>query len=160
MVFVTVGTATQGFLRLLEAVDHFAGIGLFEGEMIFMQTGAARGFVPQHCEATAFVPRCEYERLVIEAGLIISHGGVSLLEMIRHGKVPIVMPRRRRYGEHVNDHQLELVELLASQNRIVPAWEGNDLPTAVHDARGRVARPVERSEIVTLVGAALRELTG
>ena len=37
--FVTVGNATQGFARLLQAVDAAAGEGFFEGEPVLIQTG-------------------------------------------------------------------------------------------------------------------------
>lgn len=159
MVFVTVGTPTQGFPRLLEVVDQLAGGGFFDDEPVFMQTGSTRDFVPRHCNATAFVPRPQFEGLLMEARLIICHGGVTLLEMIRLGKVPVVMPRRKKYGEHVNDHQLELVELLASEGRIVAAWEPRDLRGAVVDARRRTAWPVAKSEIASLVDTAVQELT-
>jgi UDP-N-acetylglucosamine transferase subunit ALG13 len=160
MVFVTVGTATQGFRRLLDAVDRLVGGGCFSEERVFMQTGSTRDFVPQHCEWKAFVPRTEFERLMAEASLVISHGGTTVLEVVRFGKVPVVMPRRRKYGEHVNDHQVEFVELLAAEGRIAPAWEPEDLPRAVVDARGRVAHPVERSKILALVELAIQELIG
>jgi UDP-N-acetylglucosamine transferase subunit ALG13 len=160
VVFVTVGTPTQGFSRLLQAVDRLTDSGLFAGEPVFMQIGSTRDFVPMHCDWAVFVPRSEFERLVADAGLIICHGGATVLEMVRLGKVPVVMPRRRQYGEHINDHQLELVELLASEGRVVPAWEAADLPGAILDARERIASPVTKSEIGSLVEAAIRDLSG
>jgi UDP-N-acetylglucosamine transferase subunit ALG13 len=160
VVFVTVGTPTQGFSRLLQAVDRLTGRGLFAGETVFMQIGSTSDFVPRHCDWAVFVPRSEFERRVVDAGLVICHGGTTVLEMVRVGKVPVVMPRRRKYGEHINDHQVELVELLASEGRVVPAWEPTDLPGAIVDARGRIARPVTKSEIGSLVEAAIRELSG
>jgi UDP-N-acetylglucosamine transferase subunit ALG13 len=104
------------------------------------------------------VPRAEFERLAAGASLVISHGGTTVLEVVRLGKVPVVMPRRRKYGEHVNDHQLEFVELLAAEGRVAPAWEPEDLPHAVVEARGRVAYPIERSKIRRLVELAIEEL--
>src|SRR5437879_223521 len=135
VVFVTVGTATQSFRRLVEGVDRLAEIGLFEREPVVMQTGATRDFVPQNCEWRPFLPRPEFDRLMREASLIISHGGSTPLLVARLGKVPVVMPRRKKYGEHVNDHQLELVDVLATEGRVVPAWEPEDLPAAVREAR-------------------------
>jgi UDP-N-acetylglucosamine transferase subunit ALG13 len=160
MVFVTVGTPTQAFSRLLRAVDDLAQSGFFAGEPVFLQTGSTRDFVPRHCDWTAFVSRPEFDLLVTGADLVISHGGATVLGMVRAGKVPVVMPRRRKYGEHVNDHQIELTELLALEGRVVPAWEPQDLPAAVVEARGRVAHPVVKSEMAVLVEAAMRELIG
>jgi UDP-N-acetylglucosamine transferase subunit ALG13 len=160
VVFVTVGTARQGFSRLLQAVDDLAECGFFAGEPVFIQTGSTRDFVPRHCDWKAFVPRAEFERLMTEAALVISHGGTTILEMVRLGKVPVVMPRRKKYGEHVNDHQIELTELLAAEGRVVPAWEARDLPGAVVEVRTKSARPVGKSEMVALIDAAVLELTG
>lgn len=159
MVFVTVGTATQGFARLLRAVDEQAGAGLFGDETVLMQTGSTRDFVPRHAQWRPFWPRPEFERFLREASLIIMHGGATVLEVLRLGKVPVVMPRRKKFGEHVNDHQLELVELLAAEGRLVPAWEPPDLPAAVRQARERTALPVPTARMAVLVEAAIRELT-
>jgi UDP-N-acetylglucosamine transferase subunit ALG13 len=158
LVFVTVGTATQGFPRLLRAVDEHAGAGLFGEEPVLMQVGSTRDFIPRHAEWRPFWPRPEFDRLVREASLIVMHGGATVLEVVRLGKVPVVMPRRKKYGEHVNDHQLELVELLAAEGRLVPAWEPGDFPAAVREARGRAAPPVRSAPMVGLVEAAIREL--
>jgi len=158
VVFVTVGTATQRFPRLLRAVDEQAGAGLFAGEPVLMQTGFTRDFVPQHAEWKPFWSRPEFDRVIREANLIVTHGGATILELVRLGKVPVVMPRRKKYREHVNDHQVELVERLAAEGRVVPAWEPEDLPAAVWEARGRIAPPVPTAPMAALVDAAIREL--
>lgn len=162
MVFVTVGSAPQGFRRLLEAVDRLAGAGVFEGDSVLMQVGHGAGFVPIHCEANTFFSREEFEQLVQQASLIICHGGATPLEIIRSGKVPIVMPRRRKYGEIVNDHQVEFVQALATGGRVIPAMEPEDLPEAIAKARklNMIRRPLPSSPMVSLVAQALDELTG
>lgn len=160
MVFVTVGTATQGFARLLRAVDEQIATGLFGEEPVLMQVGFTRDYVPRHAEWRRFWPRAEFDQLLRESDLIVMHGGATVLEVVRLGKVPVVMPRRKKYGEHVNDHQLQLVERLAAEGRLVPAWEPADIPAAVREARGRVAPPVPRAPMGALVSAAIRELLG
>lgn len=53
-----------------------------------------------------------------------------------------MMPRQKKYNEHINDHQLQLVQALTAEGRIVPAYEPEDLPHAVAEARKR-ASPAE-----------------
>ena len=47
-------------------------------------------------------------RLVKEARIVITHGGPSSFIMpLQIGKIPIVVPRQSKYGEHINDHQVK-----------------------------------------------------
>ncbi|HLZ34153.1 MAG TPA: glycosyltransferase [Nitrospira sp.] len=162
MVFVTVGSASKGFRRLLEAVDQLAGAGAFGEDPVLMQVGPAAGFIPLHCEARTFVSREGFQQFVQQASLIICHGGATPLEIIRAGKVPIVMPRRKKYGEIVNDHQVEFVRALTVEGRVIPAMEPEDLPEAIAKARqlNVTRRPLPSSPMVSLVAQALEELTG
>ena len=162
MVFVTVGSARQGFRRLLEAVDRLAGSGVFGEDPVLMQVGYAAGFIPIHCEAKIFVSREEFQQLVQQASLIICHGGATSLEIIRAGKMPVVMPRRQKYGEIVNDHQVEFVQALTVEGRVIPAMEPEDLPEAIAKARqlNMTRRPLPSSPMVSLVARALEELRG
>jgi len=162
VVFVTVGSAPQGFRRLLDAVDRLAGIGAFGEDPVLMQVGQAKGYVPIHCEAKTFVSREEFQQLVQQASLVICHGGATPLEIIRAGKVPVVMPRRKKYGEIVNDHQVEFVQALTIEGRVIPAMEPEDLPAAIAQVRrlNMTRRPLPSSPMVSLVAQALEELTG
>ena len=70
--------------------------------------------------------------------LLILHAGAgSVIHAVHAGKVPVVMPRRARDGEHVDDHQVEFARELARAGRIVVAEEPADLMRAV---RGRARR--------------------
>ena len=135
MIFVTVGNATQGFSRLLEAVDALAATPVFQGEPVFMQTGHNEKFQPRHSRAEAFLTAGRFLECMKNARLIICHGGCgTLLQAIEFGKIPVAIPRLARYGEHVNDHQLQLVRALAEENRAVPVYEITQLPGAIEEA--------------------------
>lgn len=48
--------------------------------------------------------------------IIITHGGpATFMGAIAKGKKPIVVPRQEKYGEHVNDHQLEFAEQVSGR---------------------------------------------
>ncbi|MFL6212872.1 MAG: glycosyltransferase [Blastocatellia bacterium] len=161
MIFVTVGNATQQFPRLLKAVDDLSASGFFETETVIVQTGNNTDIRLAHCQQQAFLAMEEFEQHMHNAGLIICHGGCgTLLHAARSGKTPVVMPRRKIYGEHVNDHQLQLVNELASQGRVVPAYEPADLTGAILEAKRRNTHsaPSHPSPMIELVAQAITEL--
>ena len=160
MTFVTVGNATDGFRRLLDAVEALAAEGALPRPII-IQAGNNPGFVSRHGQARAFMSMEEFEDHVRQARLVISHAGAgTVLHALALGKVPVVMPRRLRYAECVDDHQVELVECLAAAGRVVPAWEPADLRQAVRTALERVATPssAPANGLVRVVSDCLQEL--
>lgn len=163
MIFVTVGNATQGFIRLLGAVDTLAASGVFEPEEIFLQTGNTKNFRPMHCAHQDFLTMDEFQERMMAASLIICHGGCgTLLHAVRLGKIPVAMPRLKKYGEHVNDHQLQIVEALACEGRVAVAREPSDLPCAIADAKRRMVpnTHVAPSRMLDLVAQAIADLAG
>lgn len=106
MIFVTVGTHEQQFNRLIEAIDALKGQGIIKEEVV-MQTGFCT-YEPRHCEWHRLIPYTQMQENIGNAGIVITHGGpASFLMPLQVGKIPVVVPRQKRYGEHVNDHQLE-----------------------------------------------------
>ena len=105
MIFVTVGTHEQPFDRLIKAIDDLKADGTLTEEVI-IQTGYST-YIPKHCTWKKIFPYSEMKRLVRSARIVITHGGPSsFLMAIRNNKVPVVVPRMRRFGEHINDHQV------------------------------------------------------
>lgn len=105
MIFVTTGTHEQQFNRLVQYVDELKAGGKVTEEII-IQTGFST-FEPVHCHWGKWFSVSEMEKYSREANLIITHGGPSSFMMpLWHGKIPIVVPRQKKYGEHVNDHQM------------------------------------------------------
>jgi len=41
------------------------------------------------------------------------------MHAVRAGKVPVIMPRRAHFGEHVDDHQLEFARELEAAGKVV-----------------------------------------
>lgn len=105
MIFVTVGTHEQPFNRLIQCVDDLKKNNIIQEEVI-IQTGYST-YEPKYCKWQKFFPYTEMERLVNDARIVITHGGPSSFIMpLQVGKVPIVVPRRHEYNEHVNNHQV------------------------------------------------------
>jgi len=116
MIYVAVGTHEQSFDRLVRAVDALKADGTITEEVI-IQIGYST-YVPQHCTWQKLFPYQDMVRYMDEARIVITHGGPSsFLAPLRSGKVPVVVPRQLRYGEHVNDHQLEFCREVSQRSR-------------------------------------------
>lgn len=109
MIFVTVGTHEQPFNRLIEEIDRLKKDGVIQDE-IFIQTGFS-SYEPKYCKWSKIISYSEMEKYMEKAQIIITHGGpATFMAAIAKGKKPIVVPRQEKFGEHVNNHQLEFAE--------------------------------------------------
>lgn len=133
MVFVTVGTHEQQFNRLVEEVDKLKEDGIIKEE-VFIQTGFST-YEPKHCQWSKLISYKEMNNKIKEARIIITHGGpASFIAPLQIGKIPIVVPRQEKYGEHVNDHQLEFAKNVEERNKnIIPVYDIKDLKEKILD---------------------------
>lgn len=127
MIFVTVGTHEQQFNRLVEEVDKLKTDGSIK-EDVFIQTGFST-YEPKYCQWSKLISYKEMNNKIEEARIIITHGGpASFIAPLQIGKIPIVVPRQEKYGEHVNDHQLEFAKNVEERNKnIIPVYDIKDL---------------------------------
>lgn len=133
LIVVTIGTKGP-FPRLLRALEGYRDA--HPGERIWVQHGDSP--LPTGMEGVPLTPRDDLLARMKQADVVVSHAGCgALLDAISLGHAPVVVPRLARHGEHVNDHQLELLEALAAAGRIVPCVEEDGLAGAVQEARGR-----------------------
>jgi UDP-N-acetylglucosamine transferase subunit ALG13 len=160
-IFVAVGNATQGFPRLLNAIEKLASENFFQGEEVLIQSGNNPDFQPIYCQCQPFFVLEEFEAKIRQADLVICQAGTgTLLQVLEAGQFPIVMPRRKKDREIIDDHQLELVEELAVQQRIIPAYEIEDLPSAIAQAKNRNLQEmtVRSPKIINFLEEAVNEL--
>lgn len=133
MIFVTVGTHEQPFNRLLQELDKLKSEGAID-EDIFIQTGYST-YVPQHCEWSKMLAYKDMKQKINDAHIVITHGGpASFIMPLQVGKIPIVVPRKFEFNEHVNDHQVDFVHAVAARmHNIVPVYEISDLGEAIRN---------------------------
>ena len=103
------GTQNNSFHRLLEEIDRLINEGKIKEEVI-VQAGYTK-YETSNMKIIDFVSSDEILNLEKQANCIITHGGVgSIIGSIELGKKVIAVPRLKKYGEHVNDHQIDIVE--------------------------------------------------
>ena len=125
MIFITLGSQKFQFNRLLKAVDEIA-----VDEEIFAQIGYS-DYKPQHYKYKEFLDRDEFENMMSKADIVITHGGTgAIIEAVKKGKKVIAVPRLKKYGEHVDDHQIQLIGQFRNLE-LIYACEDMDLEKAL-----------------------------
>ena len=105
MIFVTVGTHEQPFRRLVEYMDNWASE---HDEEVLIQAGYT-DYRAKYAKIKKFLPREEMAKCISQARIVITHGGPACYsEVLRAGKVPVVVPRSKKFGEQYDDHQIEI----------------------------------------------------
>ena len=104
-VVVTLGTQENyGFRRLVERLIMV----LPPTAEVLWQAGAT-DVTGLDIAARDKVPAAELEAAIAKADLVVAHSGTgSALTAFDAGKCPILVPRLARFGEHVDDHQLQI----------------------------------------------------
>lgn len=116
MIFVTVGTHEQPFDRLLRNIDNLVADGTITEEVI-IQSGYST-YNPVHCKSNKLISYQEMVKNVGLARIVITHGGpASFIMPLQMGKIPVVVPRQKQFGEHVNDHQLEFCRQVTERQK-------------------------------------------
>jgi beta-1,4-N-acetylglucosaminyltransferase len=117
VIFVTVGSHYQGFDRLIKKMDEIAGK---TDEKVIMQIGHT-SYKPVNAEYFDFVDDfSKIEQLNRDARVVVSHAGAgSILTALKLSKPVIVVPRLKKYNEHMDDHQLEIAEAMSSTKGVV-----------------------------------------
>ena len=136
MIFVTVGNHFQEFDRLLKKVDAIAPRIPHE---IVIQKGYSK-YLPRNAKYFDFVPMDEAMNYIRKSDLVISHAGIGTIILCKEKGVPLVIfPRRKKYGEHGTDHQVEIAKVLAERGdeNIYIVYEENQLEEKIIEVMGK-----------------------
>jgi len=121
-IFVTVGSRPYPFDRLLKKLDELCEEGVIKGEM-FAQTGTST-YQPKHYQYKDFISQDDFKEKVQWADIVVSHGASgSIMKALNAGKKVIAVTRLEKYGEHINDHQIQNNEAFAENGYVLAVYE-------------------------------------
>jgi UDP-N-acetylglucosamine transferase subunit ALG13 len=116
MILVTVGNHSQPFDRLVRTMDELASQ---LGEKVVIQRGCSN-FVPRFAEHFQWATTLRMEQLTEEARVVVGHAGSgTILVSLQKGKPLVIVPRLKQYGEHYDDHQLQLAGAMEARGRVI-----------------------------------------
>ncbi|VVB60009.1 UDP-N-acetylglucosamine--N-acetylmuramyl-(pentapeptide) pyrophosphoryl-undecaprenol N-acetylglucosamine transferase [uncultured archaeon] len=158
MIFVTVGTHTQGFERLIKAVDELVGGGKIK-EKVVMQIGNTK-YEPENCEYFRFERFKKILELNKNARVIITHAGAGcVITALQFRKPLVIVPRYKKFGEHVNDHQCDLAAALEREKKAINVSDISGLEAALKNI-GKLAKKRKNGALVSKLAAYLNQQAG
>ena len=143
MIFVTIGNSTWNFTRLVKEIDSIAGK---IDEEIIMQIGHTE-YEPKNTRYFKFISKEKIEKLYESARVVISHAGIgSIISASRHNKPIILVPRRKKYGEHFDDHQVEIAGEMEKEGRITVVHDVEELEAVLTNVSAGSVAKVEKDD--------------
>ena len=108
MIFITLGTQDKSFERLLRDIQKQIDLGNIK-EKVVVQAGFTK-FDSKDMEIFDLIPMDDFDKLMNECDLLITHGGVgSIISGLKKNKKVIAVARLAKYKEHMNDHQKQIL---------------------------------------------------
>ena len=146
MIFVTVGNHFQGFNRLLRKVDEIASSTSHD---ILIQKGYS-AYCPKSARYFDFVPIQTAMEYIRTSELVISHAGIGTIILCKEYGIPlIIFPRRKKYGEHGTDHQVEIAHAIEERkdDHIFIVYEEDQLEAKIAEVLAKREKPVPGTNV-------------
>lgn len=126
MVFVTLGSQKFQFDRLLREIDRLIEKGIITDD-VFAQIGASN-YVPKNYTYTKFLNRDEFAEKLNSCDTVVTHGGTGVIvKSVKLGKKVLAVARLAKYGEHVDDHQIQIINQFTAMNLIAGCSETEEI---------------------------------
>ncbi|GAB6099401.1 hypothetical protein JCM16358_12800 [Halanaerocella petrolearia] len=134
MIFIVLGTHELSFERLLNEVEKLKEFGIIEDKLI-AQIGNTN-FESDFIETKSFYTYEEMNTMYEEADLIITHGGTgSIIHGVEKEKKIIAVARLKKYNEHNDNHQKEIINKFKDAGYILEWEEDENLGNIIEKAR-------------------------
>ena len=134
MILVLLGTQDNSFHRLLDKIQELIDKKVIKEEVV-VQAGRTK-YQSKDMKIFSLVSQDKLRDLTEKADMVITHGGVgSIVMSLKMGKKVIAVPRLSAFGEHVNDHQIQIVDSFNKQGFLIGVIELDDLEKALEKAK-------------------------
>lgn len=132
MVFIAVGTQKQQFTRLFKIIEKSKQL---KKEELIAQAGFTK-YETNKIIMHEFIEQEKLDKYIEESEYIICHGGIgTIFSALEKNKKVLVVPRLKKYKEHVNDHQLEICRQLQKEGYIIYLDDSEDLDTKIDELK-------------------------
>ena len=144
MIFVTIGMHPEGFERLIRKMDEIAGK---IKEEVVMQIGGTK-YAPKNAKHFDFTTEQEIKELCRKARVVVTHGAMSIVDALEQGTPVVAVPRLKKYGEVIDDHQLYLVQELERADKLTAVYDVEELEEALKKVGTQSVRLVKDKRLV------------
>lgn len=130
MIFVTLGTQDKPFKRLLDYLENSD----IKDEII-VQNGFTE-YESNKLKLFKYLDKDDFDNYLKKADLIICHAGVgTIVNCLKNDKKVLAVPRLSKYGEHQNDHQLQIANAYFQKGYILVMNDNDDFDEKIAELR-------------------------
>jgi len=124
MIFVTVGTQPQPFDRLFSELSRLVEDGTISDSIVIQSGPNSFKITKDNIRVKAYFSPEEMDAMIRSADCLITHGGIgTILTALKYGKKVIAVARLAKYGEHMNDHQVQILTQFGQDGYLMPVFE-------------------------------------
>ncbi|WP_080485170.1 PssE/Cps14G family polysaccharide biosynthesis glycosyltransferase, partial [Oenococcus oeni] len=128
--FLILGTQKFQINRLIKSIDSLVASNEIS-ENVFAQIGNS-DYLPVNFPYKKFLNYQDFISKISESNIVITHGGVgSIMDSLKMHKKVIAIPRLKKFGEHVDNHQIEIIQALGNENVLYPLFDVEDMLKAL-----------------------------
>jgi len=128
MIFVTVGTTPFPFYRMVDVVKGLIKSRKKDEAIIFQHGNIRCDIKEKNVILYRYLPFSKMEYYIKQARIIVTHGGpATIYQVLAAGKIPHVLPREKKYGEHVNNHQVVFLDFMEKSGLVNPINSTRDV---------------------------------
>ena len=122
MIFVTLGTQDKPYTRILDYLEN----SNIEDEIV-VQAGFT-DYDSKKMKIFKYLDKNEFDEYLKKADYIICHAGVgTIVNALKMNKKILAVPRLAKYGEHHNDHQLQIADAYYKKGYILVLNENENI---------------------------------
>lgn len=133
-IFIPLGTQNFQFNRLIESLNDMVTKGYCLRNEIFLQSSVID--IKPTFKYAKNLPNKEFNTYIDNAEVVVTHSGVNTIMTCMNKKKPlVVVPRQKIYGEHVDDHQMEIADLIEHKFDVIVVRDMKDLFEAIEIAK-------------------------
>ncbi len=142
MIFVTYGTQPHNFEYLTTVVNQ-----INQDYQLVAQIGESTNNITRP-NTTVFNYSDDFSQYVADCDILITHGGVgSIMAGLKQAKKVIVVARLAEYNEHIDDHQLEVTNKLASAGYVYQLQRDQDINQVIQEVFNTEFKPYKSNTI-------------
>lgn len=140
MIFITTGSRSFQFDRLLKAVDEAVENGEIKEE-IFAQVGSST-YKAKNYQSVEFMNHEEFNKKMHDCDIVLTHGGTGVIvNAVKMGKRVVAVPRLVEYQEVVDNHQIQLVEAFEKLGMVTGCLDCSKIGAAIVEAKEKEVKP-------------------
>ncbi len=94
---------------------------------VFIQLGSC-SYIPTYCNYEKWLPFNKMRENIADSRMVIAHAGAgTTLLCLEMGKKPLLVTRRKQFGEHIDDHQIQFAKMMDKYGYAAVAYDASDI---------------------------------